>query len=469
MSTGLFANEEDGYALEETKYTLKVDAPASETTSEPDSSDSDFGFGDSEGDEVEGFSDDEAPSDDKPFDDEPFDAGVEADEGEDPKKFIQQLSGKLGQSLRDYEEGLDSPDFELEKFAINSVISATNTSEMDKEDQEDIIKKVETSGSDKEVEDKEVEDKEVEPADSEEEVVDVEVTDDETLDEVSVINELDDVIANLPTFTQLAALGAPMLALVIRDILKGEKKSAKEKLEKGLKDKDGGEEVTESLMNDLTTLLKEAEYKGKGKSWGKKSKKKSVNENVDKATINRFLNDFAWLATFNLAKVQSYAKTDEAKNKLAEMQRTLNKFTPEYFGVIDPTKNTELYKPETLSKIIGKVGEYINYIKPYIEQFVKEGKDKDTWLKKIQDLSDKYLKIIGKTNENRVYLIKNMLNENSEVLDVVEVFSIYNSEDSHTLEPEVKPIEKPATVPVKRPDSPYTPKRRTKSKPKANK
>ena len=82
------------------------------------------------------------------------------------------LSGKLGQSLRDYEEGLDSPDFELEKFAINSVISATNTSEMDKEDQEDIIKKVETSGSDKEVGDKEVE-----PADSEEEeVVDVEVT-----------------------------------------------------------------------------------------------------------------------------------------------------------------------------------------------------------------------------------------------------------------------------------------------------
>ncbi len=364
MSTGLFANEEDGYALEETKYTLKVDAPASETTSEPDSSDSDFGFGDSEGDEVAGFDDDETPSDDKPFDDEPFDAGVEADETEDPKKFIQQLSGKLGQSLRDYEEGLDGPDFELEKFAINSVISATNTSEMDKEDQEDIIKKVETSGSDKEVEDKEVE-----PADSEEEeVVDVEVTDDEASgevsddddieetfnewakpmqlkdtvivsdglkyhldnkiplgesafrygsekyihllkeikslysgnlislnendefivndetpriamvdgeelllntiyeeldDEVSVINELDDVIANLPTFTQLAAIGAPMLALIIRDILKGEKKSAKEKLEKGLKDKDGGEEVTESLINDLTTLLKEAEYKGR--------------------------------------------------------------------------------------------------------------------------------------------------------------------------------------------------------------
>jgi hypothetical protein len=208
--------------------------------------------------------------------------------------------------------------------------------------------------------------------------------------------------------------------------------------------------------------------KGKGKRWGKKSKKKSVNENVDKQTINRFLSDFGMLATFNLAKVQDEAKDAKAKNKLAEMQRALKTFTSKYFDVTDPTKNTELYKPETLSKIIGKVGEYINYIKPHIVEFVKDGDFKAAWLKKIEALSATYLKITGKTNENRVYLIKNMLNENSEVLDVVEVFSIYNSEDSHTLEPEVKPIEKPTTVPVKRPDSPYTPKRRTKSKPKAN-
>ena len=174
------------------------------------------------------------------------------------------------------------------------------------------------------------------------------------------------------------------------------------------------------------------------------------------------------LATFNLAKVQDEAKDAKAKNKLAEMQRALKTFTSKYFDVTDPTKNTELYKPETLSKIIGKVGEYINYIKPHIVEFVKDGDFKAAWLKKIEALSATYLKITGKTNENRVYLIKNMLNENSEVLDVVEVFSIYNSEDSHTLEPEVKPIEKPTTVPVKRPDSPYTPKRRTKSKPKAN-
>lgn len=85
-------------------------------------------------------------SSDKPFDDEPFDAGVEASEESDPKKFIEQLTGKLGQSLRKYNEEQGQPDFELEKFAINSLLSATHTSEMDSEDQKDIIKKVKTAG-----------------------------------------------------------------------------------------------------------------------------------------------------------------------------------------------------------------------------------------------------------------------------------------------------------------------------------
>jgi hypothetical protein len=90
---------------------------------------------------------DEKPASDKPFDDTPFDAGVEADEETDPKKFIEQLTGKLGQSLRKYTEEQGQPDFELEKFAINSVISATHTAEMDAEDRKDIIKKVNTAGS----------------------------------------------------------------------------------------------------------------------------------------------------------------------------------------------------------------------------------------------------------------------------------------------------------------------------------
>jgi len=88
------------------------------------------------------------PTTDKPFNDEPFEAGVEADETEDPKQYIQQLAGKIGQSLRKYEKDIGDPDFELEKFVVNSVLSATNTGEMDSEDQKDIITKVKSSGLD---------------------------------------------------------------------------------------------------------------------------------------------------------------------------------------------------------------------------------------------------------------------------------------------------------------------------------
>lgn len=114
-------------------------APVAEPVpNEPTQPADDAGFGASGG---------EAPADDKPFDDEPFDAGVEANEESDPKKYIEQLSGKLGQSLRNYTENQGGqPDFDLEKFAINSVVSATHSGEMDEEDKNDIIKKVNTAG-----------------------------------------------------------------------------------------------------------------------------------------------------------------------------------------------------------------------------------------------------------------------------------------------------------------------------------
>jgi hypothetical protein len=123
---------------------LKLDAPASPAPAAPITEPADdAGF-----DGLDSIEPEAAPADDKPFDDEPFDAGVEADEATDPKKFIEQLTGKLGQSLRKYTEEQGQPDFDLEKFAINSLLSATHTSEMDEEDKNDIIKKVNTAGND---------------------------------------------------------------------------------------------------------------------------------------------------------------------------------------------------------------------------------------------------------------------------------------------------------------------------------
>ena len=51
-----------------------------------------------------------------------FDAGVEADEATDPKKYIQQLTGKLSQSLRKYNQGLPTPDADLDKYVAGMIV-----------------------------------------------------------------------------------------------------------------------------------------------------------------------------------------------------------------------------------------------------------------------------------------------------------------------------------------------------------
>lgn len=139
---------------EDTKYKIKLDAPKSEPAFDDSGSGGLDSFEDVTGDDAGGFGDEDKgesegdkPFDDKPFDDEPFDAGVEASEEEDPEKYIQQLAGKIGTSMRKYNDERGEPDFDLEKYAINSVISASHTSEMDEEDQDDIIRKVKTSGA----------------------------------------------------------------------------------------------------------------------------------------------------------------------------------------------------------------------------------------------------------------------------------------------------------------------------------
>ena len=118
--------------------------PTQTPTQEPAPEDLDFGGGGTPA---------AAPAQDanaapNPLEKQPFNAGVEADENSDPKKYIEQLTGKLGQSLRSYNQQQGQPDFQLEKFAINSLLSATHTSEMDETDRNDIVKKIQSAGDD---------------------------------------------------------------------------------------------------------------------------------------------------------------------------------------------------------------------------------------------------------------------------------------------------------------------------------
>ena len=78
-----------------------------------------------------------------------FDAGVEADEDEDPKKYIQQLTGKLSQELGKYNNELGEPDTELSKY-VGGMIVKQVAKGLGEDDKKDLIKKIKMTDSETE-------------------------------------------------------------------------------------------------------------------------------------------------------------------------------------------------------------------------------------------------------------------------------------------------------------------------------
>lgn len=70
-----------------------------------------------------------------------FDAGVDADEDTNPKKYIQQLTGKLSQSLRKYNSSLPQPETDLCKYVAGMILKQT-TDGLTDGDKKEIIDKV---------------------------------------------------------------------------------------------------------------------------------------------------------------------------------------------------------------------------------------------------------------------------------------------------------------------------------------
>ena len=99
------------------------------------------------------------PMDDQQMDDdsEGFDAGVDVDKDEDPKKYIQQLSGKLSQELRNYNQEQEKPDTELNKYVAGMIIPQASKDMTDKEKKE-IINKIEKCSVDSDNENEQDED-----------------------------------------------------------------------------------------------------------------------------------------------------------------------------------------------------------------------------------------------------------------------------------------------------------------------
>ena len=167
--------EKEPEVIEDQKKVIKVDAPAAEAPVE-DEVEVDMG-----GDIADVEFDEEEVVDDSEVEDE--------EEGDSYTKKIQKLTGKVAQMLRDKDE----PDAELDKYVINSIISAIDWEEIPDEDVEDIIAKIE--GEDEE--DGEVEgdvevDFEEEGDDSEVEMeVEDEITESEEKAEEKSINTLE--------------------------------------------------------------------------------------------------------------------------------------------------------------------------------------------------------------------------------------------------------------------------------------
>jgi hypothetical protein len=124
--------------LEEQKKVLKVDAPKDsapvETPETPETP-----VEDEVADDTDSFSMDNLDTDTTDDTDTADMGDMEGEEGDDMTKKIQKYTGKIGQMLRD----MDEVDPDLEKYVINSIISALHLDEMDEGDKEDIIAKLE--------------------------------------------------------------------------------------------------------------------------------------------------------------------------------------------------------------------------------------------------------------------------------------------------------------------------------------
>ena len=117
--------DEEG-EVEEQKKVIKVDAPAAPAVEAPIEDEVSVDeFGDEGGDDFGA--------------EEEVEVDMEVSDDDDPTKKIQKLTGKVTQQMRELEE----PDPELDKYVINSVISAIDWEGMSDEDIEDVIAKIE--------------------------------------------------------------------------------------------------------------------------------------------------------------------------------------------------------------------------------------------------------------------------------------------------------------------------------------
>jgi len=129
-------------------------------------------------------------------------------------------------------------------------------------------------------------------------------------------------------------------------------------------------------------------------------KENKLNEGgeINKDYVNNFLNDFGFLITLNLSQVTKMGIDSNSTNELTNMMMNLRKPIINGLNYIELTKDTNsLYsKPKLLSEILNKIREFLIYIEPRLNKFVKDSEYKTKWLEKIEDLKNRYKNIVSK-------------------------------------------------------------------------
>lgn len=148
----LYEQAEEKFVLKQQGAPAPVPAPVAPVPAPPADMGGMEGMGDMEAayDEMGGDDmDDEEMDIDVDMDGEDMDIDVDVEGGEEgfdeleqtpTIKSIQKLTGKLGQKMREYEDDMDS---DMIKYVLNSVIAAVDLDELDDEDRDDIVSRLE--------------------------------------------------------------------------------------------------------------------------------------------------------------------------------------------------------------------------------------------------------------------------------------------------------------------------------------
>ena len=123
---------------------------------------------------------------------------------------------------------------------------------------------------------------------------------------------------------------------------------------------------------------------------------KLYEEYSDRQSIITFLLDFGMFITMNLAKIENEAIDDIAKGELTSLLKELRKpiINSKNYSELIEDINSIINNPKLLSGLFLQIRNYLTYIEPRIENYVKDSNTKNTWLNKIDNFKDRYLDII---------------------------------------------------------------------------